>query len=41
VSLEKPTTSLDVKAEILRAVASLAEKPPATGTSTSDLSIDE
>ncbi len=41
MSLEKPTTSLDVKAEILRAVASLAEKPPATGTSTSDLSIDE
>jgi len=41
VSLVPPKNAVDVKADVLRAVASLADKPPATGTSTSDLSIDE
>jgi uncharacterized protein YbjQ (UPF0145 family) len=39
--LVPPKNAVDVKADVLRAVASLADKPPATGTSTSDLSIDE
>jgi uncharacterized protein YbjQ (UPF0145 family) len=41
VSLEPPKNTADVKADVLWAQSSLAEKPPATGTSTSDLSIDE
>jgi uncharacterized protein YbjQ (UPF0145 family) len=41
VSLEPVKSDVDVKADVLRAVASLADKPPATGTSTSDLSVDE
>jgi uncharacterized protein YbjQ (UPF0145 family) len=39
--LEATSSSLDVKAEVRRANAFLAEKPPTTGTGTSDLSIDE
>ncbi|MGC2486629.1 MAG: heavy metal-binding domain-containing protein [Acidimicrobiales bacterium] len=41
MSLEPVTSDVDVKADVRRAVASLADAPPATGTSTSDLSIDE
>ncbi len=41
MSLEPVKSDVDVKADVIRAMASLAETPPSTGTSTSDLSIDE